>query len=145
MLNFSSNLWNLLSLIINFLNYSDIMGMVVSRSKAETKNFNGKQTSLMDITLEDLKYFFSFLNLFIFFLNLNFSLHVFLILIPVMLIFSGQIIICTLWNKYADDLSDFLDKVEERPFVAIIQFCRPNIYRGELHISFIWQIYHLLL
>ncbi|KAH6800439.1 hypothetical protein C2S52_000903 [Perilla frutescens var. hirtella] len=46
----------------------------------------------------------------------------------------------TLWEKHAEDMIDFLNSAPEAPMVIILQFCRPNIYRGEVRISSLFNI-----
>ncbi|KAH6780148.1 hypothetical protein C2S52_011385 [Perilla frutescens var. hirtella] len=43
---------------------------------------------------------------------------------------DGNTITATLWEKHAEDMIDFLNSAPEAPVVIILQFCRPNIYRG---------------
>ncbi|KAH6802590.1 hypothetical protein C2S51_034036 [Perilla frutescens var. frutescens] len=53
---------------------------------------------------------------------------------------DGNTITVTLWEKHAEDMIDFLNSGPEAPVVIILQFCRPNIYRGEVRISSLFNI-----
>ncbi|KAH6766839.1 hypothetical protein C2S52_017822 [Perilla frutescens var. hirtella] len=53
---------------------------------------------------------------------------------------DGNTINATLWENYADDMINFLNSEPKAPVVIILQFCRPNIYRGDVRISSLFNI-----
>ncbi|KAH6770687.1 hypothetical protein C2S52_015490 [Perilla frutescens var. hirtella] len=53
---------------------------------------------------------------------------------------KGNTITATLWENYADDMIEFLNSAPKAPVVIILQFCRPNVYRGEIRISSLFNV-----
>ncbi|KAH6775699.1 hypothetical protein C2S52_013260 [Perilla frutescens var. hirtella] len=53
---------------------------------------------------------------------------------------EGNTITATLWEDYADDMIEFLNSAPKAPVVIILQFCRPNVHKGEIRISSLFNV-----
>ncbi|KAH6778882.1 hypothetical protein C2S52_010119 [Perilla frutescens var. hirtella] len=58
---------------------------------------------------------------------------------------EGNTITATLWENYAEQMIDFLETSPEAPVAVILQFCRPNIYMGEVRISSLFNVTKIVL
>ncbi|KAH6771253.1 hypothetical protein C2S52_016056 [Perilla frutescens var. hirtella] len=51
----------------------------------------------------------------------------------------------TLWEIYVEEMIKFLETKLEGPVAVIVQFCRPNMYRGEVRVLSLFNITKILL
>ncbi|KAH6783163.1 hypothetical protein C2S52_008122 [Perilla frutescens var. hirtella] len=58
---------------------------------------------------------------------------------------SGNTITATLWENYAEEMIEFLETRPEAPVAVILQFCRPNVYRGDVRVSSLFNITKIVL
>ncbi|KAH6808550.1 hypothetical protein C2S51_000306 [Perilla frutescens var. frutescens] len=57
---------------------------------------------------------------------------------------KGNTITCNLWENYVDDVINFLDSGPEAPVGIIMQLCQPNIFRGEVRVSTLFNVTMIL-
>ncbi|KAH6788027.1 hypothetical protein C2S52_007579 [Perilla frutescens var. hirtella] len=58
---------------------------------------------------------------------------------------DGNTITATLWENYAEEMIEFLETRPEAPVAVILQFCRPNVYRGDVRVSSLFNITKIVL
>ncbi|XP_057765107.1 uncharacterized protein LOC130985937 [Salvia miltiorrhiza] len=54
-------------------------------------------------------------------------------------------IVCTLWEEYVDEFLSQVDPNVKQITVVLIQFCRANLYKGEIRISTSYNVSKVLL